>query len=71
MGETERCLPPGVKGGNTRQREDLKSGRRNLCVKGGLHHIYCSTNGWARQWRAANFYAFCTLPAKMLALMFA
>lgn len=64
-GETERCLPPGVKGGgNTRRREGLKSGRRSLCVKGGLHHIYCSTKDAARQWRATNLYAFCTLPAK-------
>lgn len=26
MGEIKRCLPPGVKGGNTQRREDLKGG---------------------------------------------
>lgn len=28
---------------------------------------YCSTKDTAHQWRATNLYAFCTLPAKMLA----
>lgn len=69
-GEIERCLPLGVKEVNTQRREGLKSGRRNLCANRGLHHIfYCSITGRARKWRATNLYAFCTLPAKMLALM--